>query len=78
MSQAKINESLYRVLFSGESNAYRVARDELFRAEFSLWRALEKLAQQRRKLSPGGTGKEYYVFEEVGDASSMRTTVKLS
>jgi predicted dithiol-disulfide oxidoreductase (DUF899 family) len=55
--------------FPGESIEYRLARDELLKAEVELRRAIERVAAQRRALPPGGEVPEDYVFEEAGGRS---------
>lgn len=53
--------------FPGESTEYRLARDQLLKAEVELRRTIERVAAQRRALPPGGAVAEDYVFEEAGD-----------
>lgn len=53
-----------RVRFSGETPAYRKARDKLLEAERDLRRQTEAVAALRRKLPLGGELKEDYLFEE--------------
>jgi predicted dithiol-disulfide oxidoreductase (DUF899 family) len=60
-----------QVHFPGESADYRVARDELLRAEIDLRRQIEDVARRRRELPLGGKLKEDYVFETL-DGSSIR------
>jgi len=52
------------VRFTGETPAYRRARDKLLEAERELRRVTEAVAAQRRKLPLGGELKEDYLFEE--------------
>jgi predicted dithiol-disulfide oxidoreductase (DUF899 family) len=62
-------ESLHRVRFPNESDAYRTARNELLRAEDDLRQRMEAVAALRRRLPRGGRVKEDYVFDEqVGGA----------
>lgn len=56
--------SMHDKRFPGESDAYRKARDELLAAEADLRARVEEVAALRRKLPPGGSLKEDYVFEE--------------
>ena len=65
------------VAFPGESPEYRAARDRLLEQEIELRRAMEAVAAARRKLPPGGTVPEDYVFQGVG-ADGAPTDVKLS
>lgn len=53
-----------RVRFSGETAAYRKARDRLLEAERDLRRQTEAVAAMRRKLPLGGELMEDYLFEE--------------
>jgi predicted dithiol-disulfide oxidoreductase (DUF899 family) len=62
-----------RVVFPGESEEYRTARDRLLEREIGLRRELEAVAAQRRELPPGGVVPEDYVFEGAG-----ATEVRLS
>ena len=55
------------IRFPGESTEYRSARNELLEAEMELRRALERVAEQRRRLPSGGVVSEDYVFEEAAD-----------
>src|SRR5262245_25733876 len=52
--------------FPGESAAYRAARDRLLEDEIELRRAMERVAETRRRLPPGGVVPEDYVFHEAG------------
>ncbi len=65
------------VTFPGESAEYRAARDRLLAQEIELRRAMEAVADARRKLPPGGVVPEDYVFQGVG-ADDAPTDVKLS
>jgi predicted dithiol-disulfide oxidoreductase (DUF899 family) len=55
------------IRFPGESSEYRGARNRLLEAEIELRRSLERVAQQRRGLPPGGAVPEDYSFEEAAD-----------
>lgn len=49
--------------FPNESEAYRRARSDLFAEEIELRRHIERVAQQRRELPPGGEVTKDYRFE---------------
>ena len=51
------------VRFPNESDAYRQARDALLAEEIELRRHIERVAEQRRALPPGGEVTEDYRFE---------------
>src|SRR5258706_12809628 len=56
--------------FPNESAEYRRAREALLAEEIELRRHIERVAEQRRRLPPGGEGKKNYAFEgEKGPAS---------
>lgn len=55
------------IAYPNESEAYRSARNELLEAELELRAHIERVAEQRRRLPPGGQVKEDYVFEELVD-----------
>src|SRR3977135_1256842 len=58
------------VRFSNESAEYRRAREALLAEEIELRRHIERVAEQRRALPPGGEGKKNYAFVgENGPAS---------
>src|SRR3981189_1243089 len=58
------------VRFPNESAEYRRAREALLTEEIELRRHIERVAEQRRKLPPGGEVKKNYTFEgEKGPAS---------
>lgn len=58
------------VRFPNESAEYRAARDALLAEEIELRRHIERVAEQRRQLPPGGEVKGDYRFEgESGPAS---------
>lgn len=63
--------------FPNETAEYRRARNRLLKAEIALRKQVEAVAAQRRKLPPGGTVAEDYVFEEPVDVMGTRR-VKLS
>lgn len=52
--------------FPNETPEYRAARDRLLGKEIELRRQMEALAEERRKLPPGGELKEDYVFDGLG------------
>jgi len=52
--------------FPNESADYRTARNALLDAELELRRQLERVAEQRRALPPGGEVPEDYAFERIG------------
>ena len=54
------------VRFPNESAEYRAARDRLLEKEIELRRQMEAVAEERRKLPPGGRLKEDYVFDGLG------------
>jgi predicted dithiol-disulfide oxidoreductase (DUF899 family) len=49
--------------FPNESAAYRRAREALLAEEIELRRHIERVAEQRRRLPPGGEVKKNYAFE---------------
>lgn len=51
------------VRFPNESAAYREARDALLAEEIELRRHIERVAEQRRRLPPGGAVPGNYTFE---------------
>src|ERR1700704_1740237 len=56
--------------FPNESAEYRRAREALLTEEIELRRQIERVAEQRRALPPGGEVKKNYAFEgENGPAS---------
>ena len=57
------------VRFPNESAEYRAARDALLAEEIELRRHIERVAEQRRKLPPGGEVKKTYSF--VGEKGSV-------
>ena len=60
-----MTEALHDVQFPNESRAYREARNALLLAERELRRQVERVAEQRRALPPGGAIAEDYVFADV-------------
>ena len=54
------------VAFPGESAEYRAARNLLVEQEIELRRAMEAVAEARRRLPPGGVVPEDYVFQAQG------------
>ncbi len=54
------------VKFPNESAEYRAARQRLLDKEIELRRQMEAVAEERRKLPPGGKLKEDYVFDGLG------------
>ncbi|WP_408901749.1 DUF899 family protein [Paraburkholderia dipogonis] len=56
--------------FPGESADYRRARNELLAEEIELRRHIERVAEQRRALPPGGVVPEDYLF--VGEAGPVK------
>ena len=63
--------------FPNETDDYRVARDDLLKAELALVDQIEAVAAMRRALPPGGVLKEDYVFEEIATDGQV-PTVRLS
>jgi predicted dithiol-disulfide oxidoreductase (DUF899 family) len=54
------------IAFPGESAEYRAARDRLLEQETELRRAMEAVAEARRRLPPGGIVPQDYVFQAQG------------
>ncbi|MBL8687927.1 MAG: DUF899 family protein [Rhodospirillaceae bacterium] len=54
---------LQHLKFPGESAAYRAARNALLAEEMELRRQIERVAEHRRALPPGGKVPKDYVFE---------------
>jgi len=65
------------LVFPNETAGYRAARNVLLDAEMDLRRQLERVAELRRALPPGGVVAEDYVFERIG-ANEAPEKVKLS
>ena len=63
--------------YPNESADYRTARNALLDAEIELRRQIERVAEMRRALPPGGAVGTDYAFERLG-ANLMPETVKLS
>jgi predicted dithiol-disulfide oxidoreductase (DUF899 family) len=68
--------TLHDTRFPGESDAYRLARDELLAAELELRRQVEAVAAQRRAMPLGGEVATDYAFAEwdatVGKVQQVR------
>jgi predicted dithiol-disulfide oxidoreductase (DUF899 family) len=60
------------IRFPGESDEYREARNRLLEAEMDLRAAVERVAEQRRSLPPGGSMPEDYAFEAAEDGREVR------
>src|SRR5262249_39819201 len=58
--------------FPNESPEYRQARNQLLTAEIELRRQVERVAELRRHLPPGGALKEDYLFHAVPGAAAVR------
>jgi predicted dithiol-disulfide oxidoreductase (DUF899 family) len=54
------------IAFPGESAEYRAARNRLLEQEIELRRAMEAVAEARRRLPPGGVVPQDYVFQAQG------------
>ena len=54
------------IAFPGESAEYRAARNRLVDQETGLRRAMEAVAEARRRLPPGGVVPQDYVFQAQG------------
>jgi len=54
------------IRFPNESDAYRIARDQLLQAEIALRDQIANVAALRQELPPGGEVEDY-VFEEASD-----------
>src|SRR5512138_1224843 len=65
------------ITFPGESAEYRAARDRLLQQEIELRRTMEDVAAARRRLPPGGTVPEDYLFQGAGPDGEP-TGVRLS
>ena len=63
--------------FPGETAQYRAARDRLLDEEIELRRAMERVAETRRRLPPGGVVPDDYVFQST-DADGALAHVRLS
>ncbi len=73
-----MTESLHTVRFPGETDEYRLARDELLEAEIDLRRRTEAVAAQRRRLPLGGEVPADYSFEEAGGEAGATRRIRLS
>jgi predicted dithiol-disulfide oxidoreductase (DUF899 family) len=71
-------ESLHEVRFPGESDEYRLARDEVLRSELALRELAETVARQRRALPLGGEVPVDYTFQQWDDAAGAARPVRLS
>jgi predicted dithiol-disulfide oxidoreductase (DUF899 family) len=65
------------ITFPGESPEYRAARNRLLDREIRLRRELEAVAEERRRLPPGGAVPEDYAFEEAAPEGAT-TAVHMS
>ena len=65
------------VAFPGESAEYRAARNLLLEQEIELRRAMEAVAEARRRLPPGGVVPVDYIFQAQGP-DGMPARVRLS
>jgi predicted dithiol-disulfide oxidoreductase (DUF899 family) len=65
------------VTFPNESPEHRAARDRLLDQEIELRRTMERVAEARRALPPGGVVAEDYVFQGAGPGGEP-TDVRLS
>ncbi|MBL0370467.1 DUF899 family protein [Rhizobium sp. KVB221] len=59
------------VRFPNESEEYRQARDALLAEEIELRRHIERVAEQRRALPPGGKVKKHYMFDGPNGQASF-------
>jgi predicted dithiol-disulfide oxidoreductase (DUF899 family) len=69
---------LHEQRLPGESDEYRLARDELLRAEIELKRQTERVAAKRRDLPPGGALPQDYTFQEWDAAVGHPRAVRFS
>jgi predicted dithiol-disulfide oxidoreductase (DUF899 family) len=60
------------IQFPGESDEYRLARNQLLESEIELRRTIERVAARRRALPPGGAVPEDYVFEEATGGGEVK------
>jgi predicted dithiol-disulfide oxidoreductase (DUF899 family) len=65
------------ISYPGESVEYRAARNRLLDQEIELRRATEAVAEERRKLPPGGAIPKDYVFQGAGEDGTP-TELRLS
>ena len=61
--------------FPNESDQYRAARAALLEEELALRAQIERVAEQRRSLPPGGALPKDYVFQELVDGELVETTL---
>jgi predicted dithiol-disulfide oxidoreductase (DUF899 family) len=73
-----MTEPLHAVRFPGETDEFRLARNELLQAEIDLRRRTEAVAAHRRSLPLGGEAPSDYLFEESGGEDGTRRSVRLS
>jgi predicted dithiol-disulfide oxidoreductase (DUF899 family) len=73
-----MTEPLHDVRFPGETDEFRLARNELLEAEIDLRRRIEAVAEQRRGLPLGGEVPTDYGFEESGGEGDETRTIRLS
>jgi predicted dithiol-disulfide oxidoreductase (DUF899 family) len=73
-----MTEPLHTVRFPGETDEFRLARNELLEAEIGLRRQVEAVAAQRRSLPLGGEVPTDYSFEEASGDTDKTQTVRLS
>jgi predicted dithiol-disulfide oxidoreductase (DUF899 family) len=73
-----MTEPLHTVHFPGETDEFRLARNELLEAEIDLRRQTEAVAAQRRNLPLGGEVPSAYGFEESSGEAGRTRTVHLS
>ena len=59
------------VRFPNESDEYRRARAQLLAEEIELRRHIERVAELRRTLPPGGAVKKNYEFEGEGGRATL-------
>jgi predicted dithiol-disulfide oxidoreductase (DUF899 family) len=64
---------LHTKQFPNETSAYREARNNLLEEEIELRRHIERVAQMRRELPPGGKLREDYVFDELVNGVQHKT-----
>ena len=65
-----------KISYPNESIEYRKARNDLLKAELKLREQIERVAEQRRNLPPGGKIKTDYIFQELKDGAVSE--IKLS
>jgi predicted dithiol-disulfide oxidoreductase (DUF899 family) len=71
LEDAKVLVRKNGVRFPNESEDYRRARDALLAEEIELRRQIERVAEQRRMLPPGGEVKKEYEFQGPGGKVSF-------